>query len=48
MRCNSAWKGKIANWNKYKDIRIVLLLALPANIAVINMQKEPDDKLHVK
>ena len=39
---------KIANWNNYKDIRIVLLLALPANITVINMQKETDDKLQVK
>ena len=41
-------EGKIANWNNYKDIRIVLLLALPANITVINMQKETDDKLQVK
>ena len=39
---------KIANWNNYKDTRIVLLLALPANITVINTQKETDDKLQVK
>ena len=39
---------KIANWNNYKDIRIVLLLPLPANIMVINMQKGTDDKLQVK